>query len=666
MLGPAGTGKTTTLIRRLGQKLDLENGLTDEEKNLVQRIFGSDEEYKSSWIMFTPTELLKSYLKGAFNRESVPASDAHITTWDSYRNKLGRDVLRILRTSKFESGFLLSNDVIALRDDFDNPIELFFEFHKWLVEGYVSELIQALEKSVSFGLFKETSFINKFYDLITIPPSPDKFFLDEIFCLIFTNHEQISNLYKKEKMEIETAIKVDLGNKLKKDKNFINEYSSFLATLENNEQTEADENDVAENDIIDEEYDDWALSSDKFKIAIKKYRSFILWLASRPAGFVAEKSTSRYARQLEWLGDRIPPRDTLESINQSAGRIRSLGLLYNPLNKFFNSIATRYARFRKLKQVENKFYHPDSALRKKISGMELDLLIFTKLRIAAFLQRKQQLANDESRLTSSLRAVTENYKAQVFVDEAPDFSPLQLGCMKLIAHPKLNSFFACGDFNQRLASEGTRDVNVIKEFLPGSNIEEKYISIPYRQTKSLYKFSQSVLDLVGGSHETNHQENVHANEGFMPVLGENLKNGQIAEWIVDRVIEIEKILEGNIPSIAVLVPSEEYVTPIARKMEEGLNQITSVRVQACHEGQTVGDERAIRVFDIKHIKGLEFEAAFFVSLDKLAFIYPNLISNYLYVGATRAAQFLGVTCEDNLPANYREILGKEFVTDWNS
>lgn len=159
---------------------------------------------------------------------------------------------------------------------------------------------------------------------------------------------------------------------------------------------------------------------------------------------------------------------------------------------------------------------------------------------------------------------------------------------------------------------------------------------------------------------------MHANEGFMPVLGENLKNGQIAEWIVDRVIEIEKILEGNIPSIAVLVPSEEYVTPIARKMEEGLNQITSVRVQACHEGQTVGDERAIRVFDIKHIKGLEFEAAFFVSLDKLAFIYPNLISNYLYVGATRAAQFLGVTCEDNLPANYREILGKEFVTDWNS
>ena len=27
-----------------------------------------------SWIMFTPTELLKLYVKEAFNRESIPAS----------------------------------------------------------------------------------------------------------------------------------------------------------------------------------------------------------------------------------------------------------------------------------------------------------------------------------------------------------------------------------------------------------------------------------------------------------------------------------------------------------------------------------------------------------------------------------------------------------------
>lgn len=130
LLGPAGTGKTTTLIRRLGQKLDFETGLTDEEQRMVLNVFGSRETFRLSWIMFTPTELLKSYLKEAFNRENVPATDQHITTWTSYSNKLGRSILKILYTSKFESGFLVDPDVITLSEDFDSLAELISEFHK--------------------------------------------------------------------------------------------------------------------------------------------------------------------------------------------------------------------------------------------------------------------------------------------------------------------------------------------------------------------------------------------------------------------------------------------------------------------------------------------------------------------------------------------------------
>ena len=170
--------------------------------------------------------------------------------------------------------------------------------------------------------------------------------------------------------------------------------------------------------------------------------------------------------------------------------------------------------------------------------------------------------------------------------------------------------------------------------------------------------------VAGNAYASGYQENMHANEGFRPVLGENLEKRQISSWIVDRIVEIEQILEGNIPSIAILVPSEEYVNPIAQEIGEKLNQRTNALVQACHEGQTVGDGRAIRVFDIKHIKGLEFEAAFFVSLDRFALLYSDLIGNYLYVGATRAAQFLGVTCEKELPENYGQLLKDEFVTNW--
>ena len=63
----------------------------------------------------------------------------------------------------------------------------------------------------------------------------------------------------------------------------------------------------------------------------------------------------------------------------------------------------------------------------------------------------------------------------------------------------------------------------------------------------------------------------------------------------------------------------------------------------------------IRVFNVQHIKGLEFEAVFFIGIDRLAQNYPDLFGNYLYVGATRAATYLGVTCEQELPANMIEL-----------
>lgn len=55
-------------------------------------------------------------------------------------------------------------------------------------------------------------------------------------------------------------------------------------------------------------------------------------------------------------------------------------------------------------------------------------------------------------------------------------------------------------------------------------------------------------------------------------------------------------------------------------------------------------ESNVRVFDIQHIKGMEFEAVFFVSIDQLATLHPALFDKYLYVGITRAATYLDVTC----------------------
>ena len=91
--GPPGTGKTTTLIRRLGQKNDLEDkeALTDSERALIERVSqetGTD--HPDSWMMFSPTELLRQYVKEAFAREGLAASDNHICTWEKFRDAVAR------------------------------------------------------------------------------------------------------------------------------------------------------------------------------------------------------------------------------------------------------------------------------------------------------------------------------------------------------------------------------------------------------------------------------------------------------------------------------------------------------------------------------------------------------------------------------------------------
>lgn len=131
------------------------------------------------------------------------------------------------------------------------------------------------------------------------------------------------------------------------------------------------------------------------------------------------------------------------------------------------------------------------------------------------------------------------------------------------------------------------------------------------------------------------------NDGIKPVLAKGLTGHATVEWLTTRIGEIEKVT-GTMPSIAVLVNDEDQVIPLAETLDAELAE-RSIRAVACTRGQSVGQDNDVRVFDIQHIKGLEFEAVFFVGVDELATRLPDLFDKYLYVGATRAATFLGVT-----------------------
>jgi DNA helicase IV len=110
------------------------------------------------------------------------------------------------------------------------------------------------------------------------------------------------------------------------------------------------------------------------------------------------------------------------------------------------------------------------------------------------------------------------------------------------------------------------------------------------------------------------------------------------------------------PTIAVLMPHEDGLDDMADALTEELRPV-SIKACSYRNGVARGLDQDVRVFSVEHIKGLEFEAVFFLGVDQLAEREADLFGRYLYVGATRAATYLGLTTSDAaLPEALQPIL----------
>ena len=83
---------------------------------LIERSVAGRGGHALSWQVFTPTELLKQYVKEAFARENIPASDRRTQTSADYRRELARNKFGLLRTSAGR-GLLVKTDLQSLQDN---------------------------------------------------------------------------------------------------------------------------------------------------------------------------------------------------------------------------------------------------------------------------------------------------------------------------------------------------------------------------------------------------------------------------------------------------------------------------------------------------------------------------------------------------------------------
>ncbi|PSF13090.1 DNA helicase UvrD [Marinobacter fuscus] len=655
ILGPPGTGKTTTLIRRLGQKLD-QSFLDEREQRLVEPASAEQNiAHANSWLMFTPTELLKQYLKEAFARESVPASDLRIRTWHDFRRELARNAFGVLRTANGNGLFILKDDLNSLnKDALNSPTQLFDEFNKWQRKNYAQELHQAAR---TLQQAKAPDVKNLGEELANILAHAADNALASRFTSLAAQLPKVQTLVARLKEESDSKIRAALNLQLNRDRSFLDELARFIDGLQ---QVQGIDNDEQDDFDADEDEDATPLRTGR-GAAVNAYMQAVRAQARAAASKRSISKTSRNGRIIEWLADRgLNDADRAE-VGAKLLIQTSLRRFLNPVKRYIDGIPKRYRAFRRECQESGTWYQSEGFEAREIHPLELDIVLLAILRAAGDLLSRPSILRDiESPAWSSLRPFLGHYRNQVLVDEATDFSPIQLACMAALAHPRLRSFFACGDFNQRLTTWGSRSTDELKWAL--DNFDVKEVSVSYRQSKQLNELARSIISTVSG-HEQNTSLPEHMDSiGVTPALLEYAADiTTVVDWLADRIREIERFV-GQLPSIAIFVNAEEDVAPMAEALNARLAD-HNIQVTACREGQAVGQESNVRVFDIQHIKGLEFEAVFFVGVDQLAELQPTLFDKYLYVGTTRAATYLGLTCKSTLPATI-ESLRDQFGQNW--
>ena len=661
--GPPGTGKTTTLIRRLGQKTDpIAISESPEEHNLVKRVdFESKRSHASNWIMFSPTELLRQYVKEAFAREGQVASDDHIRTWDEFRNEIARDYLGLLKKSNGGGPFIVRPSNTHLLSENNDCIRWYDDFEQYLTNATVARLTKDAE-----GLrYSEDQELKLLAQQLENRINPLRKGISAKAIFAFRElEERINELVFIRRKEID-RIFTRFQNRLSyTDKEFPDKLRTEISRI-NRELTQSGSDGSANLSLDDdEELEEFTSENVSLSLAVKQLRNAIRMLATYKATNRNLSKSSRNGRIVAWLGkDRLPSKDDLLSLNTVVSEQRRLKNFIAIEKSLHRMIMREYRAFRNTRAEESIWYNKIPEKPSDLDKQELDLLVLMSLRFAGrLIDGYRSEPSMDLPGSGTLGAVMELYRAQILVDEATDFSLLQLACMYELSHPSMRSFFLCGDMNQRLTSWGLKSAKDLEWIDP--SFEMKKITVSYRQSERLVKLAQSIeaLDKMLIT-DTILPDRVDI-MGVPPVLASGLEGyDNISDWLFSRIKEIDSMVR-EATTIAVLVNSEEHVEPLAKALNDRLEEISLAAV-ACRNGRDVGNDRDVRVFDIQHIKGLEFEGVFFVGLDDTIQMLPDLYSKYLYVGATRAATYLGVTFSGDVPKAFQS-LDPHFIESWSN
>ncbi|MDR1577211.1 MAG: ATP-binding domain-containing protein [Deltaproteobacteria bacterium] len=641
LVGPAGVGKTMTMIRGLDFKIT-RDCLAGEEEAIVERLeAGGYLPHAISWQMFTPTRTIKRYVKSAFQNFFIPGYQDNIASWAEYRKKLARELFGVLHTPK-GGKLILSSNLNYLTNQARTRVERWFEdfnHYHWQffinkLKGDVARLAASSDHNLSALGVRSREAIERCQTGA----------LARLYLSLEPRVPTISGYdasLSKAVLEATSQIIKTLGER---DPNFLSDMTDFYESWPNKGAPQEPEPEPGSEVSYQAAY---AFLS---KVLREKSRAVALDQAYQVDEFRSQFWALLAGRvdeaSLAPLGHNCLLLTSLRKLNCSSPSF---------VGDYFETLVESYLAYR---ETGPEWYVKPGINNLYINDLELDIILLAILEASSALLWQDYLKPGRLPLGPVLAAHKKELRNLILVDEASDFSPVALKCMINLTVPSSGSFFATADFNQRFTPWGAKSMADFEWAVPG--LVEFPLTLNYRPSEPLGALAEAVAVKPGQRYAAKTEFASAAT--FRPVL---LTNAETLEdtvaWIANRIREI--ILKvGQTPSIAVFLNSETELGNLAQALTGAL-AAERLKAVVFRESETPQKDSSLRVFNLKHIKGLEFEAVFLLDLDKLAQSIPDLYRQYLYAAITRAATFFGVTCQTGLPSAL-ERLAPMFGADW--
>jgi len=635
--GGPGTGKTIALIQRITFLTSV-----SEIENIVSNISKTElNNLKESWCFFSPSQRLENFLRNAMERERLLEIGNNTEVWGTLKNVL-LNSFGLLGTGKNEFENIENHSDIfdSRRYNLKKIEENFEKFYCLFHFDKLKNLTELNEKIKNYS-WKEYGFriINEINKISDIKNYSDLF---KLYSNFQNNFQKIEN----PKDENEIKFNKQFFEPIEKlDYKYTETLINFIDELE--------KSDIELFQILLQKAKKIRTIDDKIKIL----RYIKLGLERYWIGLIDNDKLN------EALYSKISEKYKFEIEEYETYNKYFYNLTQGIAENIFGNINEPFKEFRKTTQYQSlikisikEVYNSDIIVNNKITNQEKDLYLLFILKLLKKIHQDTEnyFNNSENKFIASYKKYC---KSIIAVDEATDFSLTQMACIRALSNYKYNCVTLSGDLAQRFTQNGIKSWKEYTDYT-GEDLNDiqKDLKISYRQNGTLTENSIKLYKKINPDSTTlltSYHEKSVLDAEILYYINEKIEDK--VSWVAKRVLEIKNNCENRIPSIAVFVKDEIMLKKYGEAFSKNkLLTSNGIGTSVCYGEIDLGEEKKIRIFDIKHIKGLEFEALFMMDTDEILIMTNNMLQ-YLYVGFSRAYTYIGITCKINLPDELKNL-----------